>query len=76
MFSYGSPYMAEQKQGHQLEPTYSNAVKITGCSPEDLPTFLTTSIRKHANQLKVHEKTVRTAIKQIQTQNVTPWIKL
>ena len=25
---------------------------------------LTTSIRKHANELKVHEKTVRTAIKQ------------
>ena len=24
----------------------------------------TTSIRKHANELKVHEKTVRTAIKQ------------
>ena len=28
MFSYGLPHMAEQKQGDQLEPTYSNSVMI------------------------------------------------
>ena len=34
MFSYRPPHMAEQKQGDQLEHTYS---EDTGCSPEDLP---------------------------------------
>ena len=28
MFSYKPPYMAEQKQGDQLEPTYSSSVRI------------------------------------------------
>ena len=28
MFSYGLPHMAEQKQGNQLEPTYSSSVRI------------------------------------------------
>ena len=28
MFSYGSPHMAEQKQGDQLDPTYSSSVGI------------------------------------------------
>ena len=28
MFSCGPPHMAEQKQGDQLEPTYSSSVKI------------------------------------------------
>ena len=28
MFSYGPPHMAEQKQGDQLEPTYSSSVRI------------------------------------------------
>ena len=28
MFSYGSPHMAELKQGDQLEPTYSSSVRI------------------------------------------------
>ena len=30
MFSYGSPQMAEQKHGDQLEPTYSISVRIQG----------------------------------------------
>ena len=33
---------------------------------------LTTSIRKHANELKVHEKTVRTAITQDLSLNLNP----
>ena len=32
MYSYGSLHMAEQKQGDQLEPTYSSSVKIRGVS--------------------------------------------
>ena len=28
MFSYGPPHMAMQKQGDQLEPTYSSSVRI------------------------------------------------
>ena len=32
----------------------------------------TTSIRKHANDLKVHEKTVRTTIKQDLGPNINP----
>ena len=28
MFSYGPPYMAEQKQGDQFKPTYSSSVRI------------------------------------------------
>ena len=28
MFSYGPPHMTEQKQGDQLEPTYSSSVRI------------------------------------------------
>ena len=30
MYSYGSFHMAEQKQGDQLEPTYSSSVMIRG----------------------------------------------
>ena len=36
MYSYGPLHIAEQKQGDQLEPTYSSCVD-TGCSPGDLP---------------------------------------
>ena len=36
MYSYGPLQMAEQKQGDQLEPTYSSSVRIQGCNPEDL----------------------------------------
>ena len=36
----------------------------------------TTSIRKHANELKVHEKTVRTAIKQDLNPDHNPLITL
>ena len=36
MYSYGPLHMAVQKQGDQLEPTYSISGD-TGCSPEDLP---------------------------------------
>ena len=32
----------------------------------------TTSIRKHSNELKVHEKTVRTAIKQDLSSDLNP----
>ena len=28
MYSYGPPHMAEQKQDDQLEPTFSNYVRI------------------------------------------------
>ena len=28
MYSYGAPHIAEQKQGDQLEPTYSSSVRI------------------------------------------------
>ena len=28
MFSYGPPHMAEQKQGDQIEPTYSSSMRI------------------------------------------------
>ena len=28
MFSYSPPHMAEQKQGDQLEPTFSTSVRI------------------------------------------------
>ena len=34
MFSYGYPYMAEQKQGDQLKPTYSSSVVIYWPSTE------------------------------------------
>ena len=30
MYSYGPLHMAEQKQGDQLEPTYSKSVRIRG----------------------------------------------
>ena len=30
MYSYGPPHMAEQKQGDQLEPTYSSFMRIRG----------------------------------------------
>ena len=30
MYSYGPLHMAEQKQGNQLEPTYSSSVRIRG----------------------------------------------
>ena len=36
MYSYGPPHLTEQKQGDQLEPTYSSS-EDTGCSPEYLP---------------------------------------
>ena len=34
MFSYGSPNMARQKQGEQLEPTYSSFVRKRDGSDE------------------------------------------
>ena len=37
MYSYGPPHMDELKQDEQLEHTYSSYVRITACSPEDLP---------------------------------------
>ena len=36
MYSYEPLHMAMQKQGGQLEPTYSSSVRIQGCSPGDL----------------------------------------
>ena len=30
MYSYGPPHIAEQMQDDQLEPTYSNSVRIQG----------------------------------------------
>ena len=33
MYSYGPLHMAEQRQGYQLEPTYSSSVKIRGVAP-------------------------------------------
>ena len=33
MYSYGPLHMAEQKQGDQLEPTYSISVRIRGVAP-------------------------------------------
>ena len=35
MFLYGSPHMAEQKQGDQLEPTYSSFVGIREAAKSD-----------------------------------------
>ena len=38
MYSYGPLHIAEQKQGDQIEPTYSRIRgEDTGCSPEDQP---------------------------------------
>ena len=33
MYSYEPLHMAEQKQGDQLEPTYSSSVRIRGIAP-------------------------------------------
>ena len=35
MFSNGPPHMAEQKQGDQLEPTYSSSVRIRDVARSD-----------------------------------------
>ena len=37
MYSYGPPYMAEQKQDDQLEHTYSSYVRIRDVAHKDLP---------------------------------------
>ena len=35
MHSYGPLHMAEQKQGDQLEPTYSSSVRIRGAGSDE-----------------------------------------
>ena len=37
MYSYERQPIAEQKQGDQLEHTYSSSVRIRDVAPEDLP---------------------------------------
>ena len=37
MYSYGLLHMVMQKQGGQLERTYSSSCENTECSPGDLP---------------------------------------
>ena len=56
--------MIEQKQNEGLFTALAMPIKKNP----------TTSIRKYANELKVHEKTVRTAIKQDLSQNLLDYV--
>ena len=47
MYSYGTPHMAEQKQGDQLEHTCEQLWEDMGSSPEDLPEAINDREKRH-----------------------------